>query len=195
MASGSPGIVVFCKKCGKKNRAPVAAAGKRGVCAQCGKQMTIPAESETGPPEELNAPDAPPPAARPAPPPPPRRPEKQPAAPEAPSAEKKAAHPEERPAPKPQPAAQEKPLPLVVERPPVVRTPAERDRKKSDDAPLDAALPELDAILKDLDDLLPPPDGKRPAKPAAPVCPACGAAVDPPKNACVRCGHRLPASR
>jgi outer membrane biosynthesis protein TonB len=185
MASGSPGIVVYCKKCGKKNRAPVAAVGKRGVCAQCGKQMTIPAESETGPPEELNAPDAPPPAP----------PEPKPAPPEAPPSEKKAPRPEERPAPKPLPAAEEKPLPLMVERPPVARTPAERDRKKSDDAPLDEALPELDAILKDLDDLLPPPDGKRPAKPAPPACPACGAAVDPAKNACVRCGHRLPASR
>jgi hypothetical protein len=102
--------------------------------------------------------------------------------------------PEERPAPKPPPAA-EKPRPAVVERVPLVRTPVEG--KKGEDAPLDAALPELDAILKDLDDLLPPPDGKRgggPGKGAKATCPACGAVLERAKGACVRCGRRLPAS-
>jgi hypothetical protein len=59
LGTPAPGIVVYCKKCGKKNRAPAAAAGGRGVCAQCGAQMTIPTESEAGPP----AAEAPPPVA------------------------------------------------------------------------------------------------------------------------------------
>jgi hypothetical protein len=36
------GITVYCKSCGKKNRAPKLAIGKKGKCAQCNAVMVIP---------------------------------------------------------------------------------------------------------------------------------------------------------
>lgn len=34
--------IIYCKSCGKKNRAPESAIGRKGKCAQCSTVMTIP---------------------------------------------------------------------------------------------------------------------------------------------------------
>ena len=51
-------IVTFCKKCGAQLRAPVALAGKRGKCAQCGTAIQIPLKSEPVPASANQEPDA-----------------------------------------------------------------------------------------------------------------------------------------
>lgn len=69
-------IIVYCKSCAKKIRAPDAAIGKAGKCPRCNAEVPIPSASEDGPPKGLSAqadiedaePEAPPkPAERPAP--------------------------------------------------------------------------------------------------------------------------------
>jgi RNase P subunit RPR2 len=167
-SSQAPGIVVFCRNCGKKNRAPAAAAGKRGACAQCGQLMAIPEQSEAGPPEGLTEPpvSSTPPQPEPKP---------------APAVEQQAA-------PKAPPVSKEEPAPIAFEPPPLVATPPDLTGKE--EMPFDGALPELDAILKDLDDLLPSPGKQRAGEATRPKCPGCGALLDPGAEACVRCGWR-----
>jgi S1-C subfamily serine protease len=41
--------IVYCKSCGKKNRAPDSAIGKMGKCSQCGTAAIIPAHDDTPP--------------------------------------------------------------------------------------------------------------------------------------------------
>ncbi len=50
-------IVVYCKECGKKIRAPDGRAGRRGQCPQCKHEMLIPEVSESSPPEKFASKD------------------------------------------------------------------------------------------------------------------------------------------
>ncbi len=49
-ASSAGFIAVSCKGCGKRFRAPAAAAGRRGKCPQCGAAIEVPHASEAAPP-------------------------------------------------------------------------------------------------------------------------------------------------
>lgn len=48
-------IIVYCKACAKKIRAPDAAIGKAGKCPRCNAEVPIPAASEDAPPQGLSA--------------------------------------------------------------------------------------------------------------------------------------------
>ena len=50
---------VYCKQCGKKNRAPDVAIGKKGKCAGCGAVMVIPAQDEAEPVFNMTAEEPP----------------------------------------------------------------------------------------------------------------------------------------
>ena len=46
--------VVYCQQCGKKNRAPDNAVGRQGQCSQCKTLMTIPAQDDPEPANEVS---------------------------------------------------------------------------------------------------------------------------------------------
>ena len=64
-ASSAGFIAVSCKGCGKRFRAPAAAAGRRGKCPQCGAVIEVPHASEAAPPVVIARPAPMPPAAMP----------------------------------------------------------------------------------------------------------------------------------
>lgn len=110
-------IIVYCKACAKKIRAPDAAIGKAGKCPRCNAEVPIPSTSEEGPPKGLpaqpdkddaeDAPEAPPPASTPAPP--------KPEAPPQPSPKAPAAKAPSQPKP-PAPPVKGKPISLRMDR-------------------------------------------------------------------------------
>ncbi|MCK6471505.1 MAG: hypothetical protein L6R28_07145 [Planctomycetes bacterium] len=104
-------IIVYCKACAKKIRAPDAAIGKAGKCPRCNAEVPIPSASEDGPPKGLSAQPEPddvetapeaPPASKSEPPPK--------------AAETKAPAPQPKPTAAPAPPVKGKPISLRLDK-------------------------------------------------------------------------------